>query len=267
MDAPFDPAQDWEHSLQLYRTLSFGTLAEMIVTDERLYRDGPPCGSKENFERYYSLGCEARNDTARSMLGASQREWFLDRLHQTQATWKLWANEVMLMQLKVGPLYISLDQWDGYPAERNTILNVVKSGKIENFVALTGDLHTFIAGYLKTDFSNPFEAHVGVELMVGSLTSTNFAEEIAAAFPSPSRPAPAKHTGVAPALLSPVVRAFNPYIQFWDSATHGYGVLTITPQQLQCEFKAVTTITEPVAELIPLATFTVPSGKVELIRS
>ncbi len=266
LEAPFDPQKGWEHSIQLYRTIRFGALAEMLVTDERLYRDGPPCGSKENFERYYSLGCEAMHDRSRSMLGATQREWFLERLQTMDTTWKLWANEVMLMQLKVGPVYISLDQWDGYQEERNTILNAVKHGNIENFVALTGDLHTFIAGYLKTDFSNPFESHVGVELMVGSLTSTNFAEEIEAALPSLSRPAPAKHTGVAPALLAPVVRAANPWIRFWDSATHGYGVLTITSEQLRCEFKAVTTITEPTADLVPLAIFTVPAGRVELIQ-
>ncbi len=261
----FDPGQDWEHSIKVYRTFVFGTLAELIVTDERLYRDGPPCGSKEYGERYFTLGCGEMNDKNRTMLGLEQREWFLDRLTTTEATWKLWANEVMLMQLKLGPVYVELDQWDGYQQERNLILNAVKHGGVKNFVALTGDLHTFLAGYLKTDFDNPFEPHVGIELMVGSLTSANFHEEIDSAVHLPSSPAPAKMMKAAPGLLHAVVRVSNPWIEFFDSSTHGYGVLTVTPEQLVCEFKVVTTITEPTAELVALKTFRVPVNEVKLL--
>ena len=199
-DVAFTPSGDgnWETSIQVYRNFSFGTLADLIVTDERLYRDGPPCGDSEFGQRYFSVGCSAMGSTARTMLGVTQRNWFLNQLTTTGATWKLWANEVMLMQLKLGPIYIDLDQWDGYQQERNTILNAVKHGDIKNFVALTGDLHTFLAGYLKTEFSNPFESHVGIELMVGSITSANFAEEIEAAVPLGSRPLPAKQMGRSP---------------------------------------------------------------------
>ncbi len=266
-NTPFDPTQNWDNSIQVYRTFSFGPLAELIVTDERLYRDGPPCGNNEAFQRYFSVGCSEMGDSSRTMLGQTQRAWFLNQLRSSTATWKLWANEVMLMQLKFGLLYIDLDQWDGYQQERNAILNAIKHGNIKNVVALTGDLHTFLAGYLKTDFDNPFESHVGIELMVGSITSANFAEEIEAALPLSSRPVPAKQMGVPPNVLDPIIRAANPWIQYWDSSTHGYGLLTITPQQLECVFKAVTTITEPTADLVTLKTFGIPNGKVQLNMS
>lgn len=103
--------------------------------------------------------------------------------------------------------------------------------------------------------------------MVGSISSANFAEEIESALPLPSRPLPAKQMGVAPNLLDPVIRAANPWIQYWDSSTHGYGMLTITPQQLVCEYKAVTTITQPTAELVVLKTFTIPVNQVQLNQS
>lgn len=272
-DTPFTPATlpdgtpNWETSIQVYRTFSFGTLAEMIVTDERLYRDAPPCGSKEIGERYFSLGCSAMHDPARSMLGASQHTWFINQLSTTNATWKLWANEVMLMQLKLGPVYVNLDQWDGYQQERNAILNAVKHGEIKNFIALTGDLHTFLAGYLKTDFDNPFESHVGIELMVGSITSANIAEEIHSELGLSSRPIPAKQMRMEPVLISDTLRAANPWIEFLNSSTHGYGSLTITPSEMVCQFKAVSTITQPTAALIPLATFTIPVNQVKLNRS
>ncbi len=266
-NTPFDPNKGWENSIQVYRTFSFGSLAELIVTDERLYRDGPPCGNNIEFQRYFSFGCSEMGDTSRTMLGLPQRQWFLSQLANSTATWKLWANEVMLMQLKLGLLYIDLDQWDGYQQERNLILNAVKHGNVKNFIALTGDLHTFLAGYLKTDFDNPFEPHVGIELMVGSITSANFEEEIESILPLSSRPVPAKQMDVPPSVVNSVIRGANPWIEYWNSSTHGYGILTITPSQMVCEFKAVSTITEPTATLIPLRTFTIPNGKVQLNQS
>ena len=108
------------------------------------------------------------------MLGAAQKQWFLNEVTGPQATWKLWANEVMLMQLRAAAVYVNLDQWDGYPKEREALLHAIGHAGVKNPVALTGDLHTFLAGYLKAEFDNPFERPVGVELMVGSLTSANF---------------------------------------------------------------------------------------------
>ena len=264
----FDPSKDWEDSVKVYRKFGFGTLADLVVTDERLYRDGPPCGDGITFGRYFSIGCPALHNPARTMLGATQKAWFLNEVTTSQATWKLWANEVMLMQLKAaGFIYVDLDQWDGYPQERNQILKAVSHANVKNFVALTGDLHTFLAGYLKTDFSDPFESPMGVELMVGSLTSANLAEDIESDLHLPSAPVPAKGFGVPPNLLEPLVRLNNPHIRYWDSSTHGYGLLTITPSQLTCVFKAVTTIREPTAQLVTLKTFTVPVNEAKLIQS
>ena len=73
--------------------------------------------------------------------------------------------------------------------------------------------------------------------------------------------------GIEPALISGTLRAANPWIEFLNSSTHGYGVLSITPSELVCQFKAVSTITQPTASLIPLATFTIPVNQVKLNQS
>ncbi len=263
-DVAFDPAAPFDRSIQVYRKFQLGQLADLIVTDERLYRDGPPCGSGQYGERYFTVGCPAILDSSRSMLGAAQRQWFTEQVLGSRATWKLWANEVMLMQLKATAVYVSLDQWDGYGEERKQLLGTIGNAGVKNFVALTGDLHTFLAGYLKPNFDNIFASPVGIELMVGSLSSANLAEEIQSAAGLSSAPLPAKGFGVPPNLLDPLVRGLNPHIHYWDSSTHGYAVLTLTPAQLTCEFKAVTTIREPTAALVPLKTFTVPAGHVKL---
>ena len=267
-DVAFDPNGQWNTSIQVYRKFSFGAIADLIVTDERLYRDGPPCGSSQAFGRYFSVGCSEIEDTSRTMLGTAQKQWFLNQVNGSTATWKLWANEVMLMQLKIsGFIYVDLDQWDGYGKERQALFNAIQKAGVQNFVALTGDLHTFLAGYLKPTFDNIFQSPMGIELMVGSISSANLAEDIESAVDLPSSPMPAKQFGVAPNALEPLIRLNNPHIQYWDSSTHGYALLTLTPAQLTCVFKAVSTVRAQTADLVTLRTFTVPSGRVQLNQS
>jgi alkaline phosphatase D len=101
-------------------------------------------------------------------------------------------------------------------------------------------------------------------LMVGSISSANLEEDIISTVELPSAPVPAKQMGIPPNLLDPIIRAANPHIKYWDSSTHGYAVLTITPTLLTCEFKAVSTVQEPTATLVPLKTFNVPVNQVKL---
>lgn len=263
-DVAFDPSKDWQHSIRIYRRLSLGTLADIVITDQRLYRDGPPCGNTEFGQRYFTPGCTERLNPARTMLGAEQRAWFLDQMKNSRATWKLWANEVMLMQLKIPGLFVDLDQWDGYPAERAAVLGALGSAGVKNLVALTGDIHTFVAGYLKPDYDSADSPSVGIELVVGSLTSANFDEEIKSQVHLPSSPAPASQFEVRHDLLGPGVLDVNRHIKYWDSATHGYGLLTLTPQQLTCDFKAVSTIRDTTATLVNLKTLVIPEGDVSL---
>ncbi len=103
--------------------------------------------------------------------------------------------------------------------------------------------------------------------MVGSISSANLAEDIESAIHLPSAPLPAKNFGVPPNLLEPLVRLNNPHIQYWDSSTHGYGILDITPAHLACTFKAVTTIRSTTANVVRLRTLTVPAGQVKLLQS
>jgi alkaline phosphatase D len=66
------------------------------------------------------------------------------------------------------------------------------------FIARTGDLHTFLAGYLKPTFDDIFASPMGIELMVGSISSANLAEDIESAVDLPSHPLPASSLGLPP---------------------------------------------------------------------
>ena len=271
---PYNPSLNWEKQITVYRNFNFGTMMQLVVTDERLYRDGPPCGDVDIGERYETLGCPAQFDPARSMLGATQKEWFLEQVTQSKATWKIWANEVMLAQYKFGPplapelIYFDLDQWDGYPDERAEILSTIQAANVENFVAISGDAHLFMASYLKTDYNDLHAEPVGVELMVGAISSGNYLDA-GIDTPAPaSSPAAAKRlaaAGLPQDSLEPYILKYNPHMVFWNGSTWGYGILTMTPERLVCTFKTPSTVKAPTSTLNELATFVVPSGRVKLI--
>ncbi|WP_348761544.1 alkaline phosphatase D family protein, partial [uncultured Salinisphaera sp.] len=164
----------------------------------------------------------------------------------------------------VGPVFANLDQWDGYPTERAHILSTLRDAGVTNFVALTGDLHTFTAGYLKTDYNDLFERPMGVEFMVGSVSSANLEDQIRSGLNLPSAPMPAERLGLPANKLAPAVRLANPHIHYWNSAAHGYGVLDIDDTAMTCRYMAVDTIAAPDSGVRELKTLRVNNGQVWL---
>ncbi|WP_363321561.1 alkaline phosphatase D family protein [Polycladomyces subterraneus] len=175
----FDETQSFDRSIRIYRSFTWGDLAEFVLTDQRLYRSAHPCGEKVLGERYLSTGCPRMNDPDQTMLGKDQKSWFLDRMTSATALWKIWANKVQFTPLKLFGQYLNLDAWDGYAGERRQLTKALKKAGIRNWIAITGDLHTFEANLIHEDYGNTSdEQTVGVELMVGSVTSSNLNEMV-----------------------------------------------------------------------------------------
>lgn len=267
---PFDPLQDSLNSIRIYRSFQFGRLADLVMTDERLYRNAPPCGLEQS-QRFLTAGCPEMNNPARTMLGAGQRTWFTDRIQSSTARWKIWGNESMNMALKLvngsSDTYVTLDQWDGFPAERSSVLTGLSN--VKNLVAITGDIHSFAAGYLKPSYDSRTEPRLGVEFVGGSITSANFAEILAGARNTQtSAPVPPKllRQAFPGGLVSLVALLMNPELEFFNSSTHGYNLLEITPDSMTCTMKSVSTVTEPAATVSTLASFVVPNGQRRIIR-
>ncbi|MBW4692119.1 MAG: alkaline phosphatase D family protein [Lyngbya sp. HA4199-MV5] len=269
---PFEAGESPLESIQIYRSFKVGKLLELVMTDERLYRDGPPCDDLAAQNQTYLSSrrtivpdCPGRNAPDRTMLGLKQRQWFLKQITKSSRTWKIWGNEVTTMQLKVlsafatqllgsptPDLFITLDQWDGYPAERSLLFKTLSEAGVKNFVTITGDLHTFIAGYQRVNFDSPTEPPIGVEFVVGSTTSSNFAEQNT----------PSGTPSVPIDVLTQVLRGSNPHIQYFNSATHGYNLVEATPEALTCTFKVVSDILKPGGTLSTLKAFRVPRDQV-----
>jgi alkaline phosphatase D len=293
--------EDPTEEIGIYRTFVFGNLLELVMLDERLYRDGPPNGL-DTQDRLLTPGTrvdgEGEEALGRTMLGngtpgadgrprPNQFKYFTDKIRNSTRRWKIMGNETMFMQFKLANtyldallngqtpptpvpgvpgidegVYLNLDQWDGYQAERSAIAQAVKG--VRNFVIITGDLHTFIAGYVRENYDAPTlpgqppADAVGVCFMGGSVTSSNLTE-IATLGQGSRVPGPGPAGSVA---FTAQAQASNPHFEFLDSSTHGYNVIEVTPTQLTCTMRAVSTISSPQATLSTLRTFTVPDGQI-----
>ncbi len=210
----------------IYRSFQFGDLVNLVMTDDRSYRSAHPCGEQTLGQRYASLGCAEQRDTDRTMLGETQRDWFLARMAGSEQIWNLWANQVLLAKLDLGKLHVNLDAWDGYEFERYQLMTTLKSAGVKNLITLTGDLHAYMAGYMKIKYErDPFNLVqnnlVGVELMTPSITSLNVGDALA-------------NAGIqldTDAFEQALVTTSNPYIRYFNANYFGYSLVRFTREE------------------------------------
>jgi alkaline phosphatase D len=251
----YDPSAESLHEqFQLWRRFEFGDLVDFIVTDERLYRDPPPCGNR-------TVSCSTEEASGRTMLGDEQKEWFKDFLTDSDARWTTWANEVLTMPLTAGdgPNQIEFlhDSWDGYQAERAELMDAIKGADIRNFISLTGDLHASIVGYQQAGYGEAswdFEK-VGVEFMTPSVTSVNAADVID--FPSDwDRDA-----------LAETAKSQNEHLEYVNWYDHGYSVIEFGRDE--CIWSVYKVEKDENTASVPdrkFAEYRVPEGEISLER-
>ncbi len=148
--------------MQIYRGFEYGDLASMYVLDTRQYRDKLACGGD------FGPVCAERDEEERSILGAEQEAWLHGGLRSSAATWRLIAQQVVMATLDFDSTIANFDQWDGYTASRQRLLDVMR--EIEDVVVLSGDIHVAMVADL-TAFANAPSRIVGTELICPSVTS------------------------------------------------------------------------------------------------
>jgi alkaline phosphatase D len=229
---------------RLFRSLRVGQ-AEVFLLDTRQYRDPLACRPQEP--------CPEGNAPGRSLLGRAQREWLLDGLAASSASWKVLANQVMMMSLDVGTpgAGFNADQWDGYSDERRVLTEGWLARGVRDVTVITGDIHTFFAGQVTTTGRLGGRA-AATEFVGGSITSTGLAEALA---PTP------------PAAIESGLIAQNPHLTYVDSVRRGYGVLELSAEELRCTFRAPETVLRPGAPVRDLARFRVARGSTAVERA
>ena len=222
---------------RIYGSVRIGGTAELFLTDQRQFRDPQPCDDA------LLTPCPDDDNPDRTMLGAAQKSWFKAAVPASSAKWKLWGSEVMLMALDLPKgQHVNPDQWDGYGAERKEILESFVASGVQNLTALTGDIHTFLAGDLTTNGEQE-GTPVGVELVGGSVTSLGIPESL----------------GVPSSSLDAFASTADPHIKFHDFDHRGYCVLTVDQSELSAEFMRCDTMSRG-ERPTSLAKFKVESG-------
>lgn len=223
---------------QIYGSIRLGGLAELFLTDQRQYRDPQPC------EDGILTPCPDAQAPGRTFLGEDQKKWFKKAVPTSDARWKLWASELMVMSVDApaGQAAI-LDSWDGYQAERGEILTHWRGQGVDNLVVLTGDIHTFFAGDLTTTGRQGGDP-VGVELVGGSATSLGLPE----------------YLNVDSAVLEALAAANDPHVKYYDFDRRGYAVIDVTKQRVKAEFKAVDALTKGATATETIGKFRIDAG-------
>lgn len=197
---------------QIYRDISFGNLLELVMLDTRLHGRDEQAGTSGS----------TVTDNNRQLLGTDQFNWLGNRLSNSNAQWKILAQQVMMAPLEVFGFAVNGDQWDGYPAERNRVFNYILQNNISNVVVLTGDIHSSWANDLPTSSYNSGTGagSAGVEFVTPSVTS------------------PGVDLGVGASLI----QLSNDHIKYVDLSLHGFILLDVNQTRVQSDWYYVNTI-------------------------
>jgi alkaline phosphatase D len=218
---------------RIYRVLRFGQTMDMIVMDQRRYRANQPCGDA------VAPPC-ADWDQPRDLLGRKQMQYVQDQLKRSKAAWKVMANEVTIMPTKVlGDAYYTYDTWQGYPQEREQLTTFIRDNNIADVVFITGDIHTFITGDVRTNMGQGDT--VAIELVAGSVTSQGLGETDIVAGGGVTLKGNDSKPHTDPGIIE-VLRGINPWVKAADFDHHGFGKVTASQTGFDCTLVRLQTI-------------------------
>jgi len=221
-------------SLTGYRALRFGRHLDLLLTDQHSYRSEEPTGRPEarafqspdfpelvpqealeilDAGRAWDGGRSPasirhgdadvpnfrRAEPPQTILGATQKAWFLDRLRRSRATWKVWGNSQGVLDWRADPQNLPAGLTRPWPGagyagfgggdpstayvERAEIYDVVARERITGFACVAGDRHSFWAGLMAKALPPAAFEPVGVALITGSISAAGLVEALEHRFP------------------------------------------------------------------------------------
>ncbi|HEX7984380.1 MAG TPA: alkaline phosphatase D family protein [Duganella sp.] len=248
---------------RIYRSFDFGNLLSLHMLDTRVIgRDkqlayASYAGADGSFNSA-AFTADVSNP-ARQLMGTEQTTWLQGQMAKSTATWQILGQQVLMarmllpapmvltatgyaaylaiaakvqagvaltdaeqQQLAAPKVPYNLDAWDGYQAARETVLNMARTLN-KNLVVLAGDTHNAWA----SDLADVNGQAVGVEFGVPSVTSPGFEGY----FPT-----------AAPAMVAAGMEQLIGPLQYAETASRGFVVLTVTPGETRAEYRYVDTV-------------------------
>ena len=222
---------------------------------------------------------------AQTLLGAEQKAWFQGRLKASTATWKIWGNTQSALDSRADPQNLpaglTKEAWprEAYASfggadygtaytERGEIYELVRAEKISGFAIVSGDKHSFWAGYASAALPPGKFEPVGLSFVGASLASPGTMEAYEHLLPKEhplralflaDRPDGARPEWTYNMLLRHGVRAcleyagsfdreraralsnpeLAPHLEFVDLGGHGYAKVRLTADEMRTEFVCI----------------------------
>ena len=223
-----------------------------------------------------------KNAPPQSILGGEQKGWFKGQLKSANATWKIWGLSTGALDWRADPenlpanltrkpwpkgRFANLGGGDHGSAwvERREIYDLVRDAGITGFAIVSGDRHSFWAGYAAADLPPGKFEPVGLSFVGGSLVSPGAMESYEHRIKKDDpwrpiyladRPGAAKPDWTFNMLLKHGVRScleyaksfdrsaarrlsnpdLAPHLEFVDMGGHGYAKVRLTGDEMRTEF-------------------------------
>ncbi|NED99049.1 alkaline phosphatase [Phytoactinopolyspora halotolerans] len=229
--------------MPLYRGFTYGNTASFSVLDTRQYRTDQPCDDQ------FPAGCGEEFDPDATILGNAQASWLEDRLAGSASVWNVVPQQIFFANLdgeEGGPTDDDprdggyADGWDGYRASRHRLLDFVAERGVENFVVLTGDIHSHYLADLRRDFEDESSPVLGTELVCSSISSGGDGSDRSSFWP----------------LLQPE----NPHLRY-NSNRRGYVSCRLDAETCRADYRVLDYVSEPGAGLRTDASYVIESGE------
>jgi alkaline phosphatase D len=130
------------------------------------------------------------------------------------------------------------DGWDGYAEARRQLFQGIADAGVKDVVALGGDVHRHVAANLRMRPNDPDSPVVASEFVGGSISSR----------------------GASQAAMARM-RRDNPDVVHARGDERGYALMEVTPEAMQCEFRATAYPVRTDASFHTQARFTVEAGR------
>ena len=251
-----------------------------VLDAGRAHHDGKP---PETITFGKTIPNFRKQEPPMTILGREQKAWFKRTLVQSTATWKIWGASNGTLDWRADPQnllaglaksawpgagYATLSSGDIGEAyrERTELYDFVRDQRIEGFVTVSGDRHSFWAGYSAKQLPPQTFEPIGVAFITGSISAPGLAEAMEHRLKDhPLRPLftvereKARYEPTVNLTLKRGVRSAleyarsgdlaaaraltnpdnAPHLEFIDMGGHGYAVVTATAKGLATEFVCI----------------------------
>jgi alkaline phosphatase D len=256
--------------------------AMQIIDGGRAYADGKPPDAitvgKTRIDNY------RKHEAPVTLLGRTQKAWFKSALARSRATWKVWAATSGTLDWRADPQNLPEGLTAPWPSsgyagfgggdfgsahhERAELYDFIRDQAITGFAVVSGDRHSFWAGYAAKALPPKAFEPVGVAFITGSISAPGLAEALEhklkeehplralfVAEPPGGTQTEATvnltlHRGVRSALEYArsgdiaAARALTnpdmaPHLEFVDMGGHGYSVVSASADAMRTEFVCI----------------------------